>query len=279
VEIFSNYIQEQPLFEAYIIKRRMETLQITDLMPARDFQRTIIYNEFYRRVGVSNQLVTPMSISDDFFLTCSINTIREDFSERDKLILTLIAPHFANAIRNSFAYQRLSLALETKACGVIAINSKGKPIFISEYGRRLLERYFTGEKRKTNSLPDGLVRWIKQIESTAKSSDFKMPLAPLKIESQKGMLTIRFMYNSTTREKTLMLEEKKLLSPKAFEKFNLTKRETEILFWITQGKADDIIATICNISLRTVHKHIQNIYTKLGVETRTSAMLRAIEGL
>jgi DNA-binding CsgD family transcriptional regulator len=220
-----------------------------------------------------------MPISDDFLITCSINTIKEDFSERDKLILSLIAPHLANAIRNSFAYERLNFALETEESGVIAINSKGKALFISEYAGMLLEKYFAAEKRKANSLPETLTSWIKQFELDSEATNYKTPLPPMKIENQEGALTIRFMYNSTTGEKTLLLEEKKLLSSKAFEKLNLTKRESEILFWITQGKTDSVIADLCGISIRTVHKHIESIYTKLGAENRTSAMSKALENI
>jgi DNA-binding CsgD family transcriptional regulator len=74
-----------------------------------------------------------------------------------------------------------------------------------------------------------------------------------------------------------MLEERKLFCPKTFENLGITRREAEILFWITQGKTGGVIATLCNISLRTVQKHIENIYRKLGIETRNSAMLRALE--
>ena len=104
-----------------------------------------------------------------------------------------------------------------------------------------------------------------------------MPPEPLKIKNAKGELTVRLMYNDTTRERTLLLDEKKNLSSKVLEQLDITRRESEILFLITQGKSDDAIATLCGISPRTVHKHVENIYTKLGVETRTAAMLRAME--
>ncbi|MCY7347839.1 MAG: hypothetical protein LH614_16700, partial [Pyrinomonadaceae bacterium] len=54
MEIFAAYIHENPLIGAYINERRTETLKITDLIAPKNFERTAIYNEFYRRVGVSN---------------------------------------------------------------------------------------------------------------------------------------------------------------------------------------------------------------------------------
>ena len=55
----------------------------------------------------------------------------------------------------------------------------------------------------------------------------------------------------------------------------LTPREREVLRWVSAGKTDKDIAAILAISPRTVHKHLQNVYEKLGVETRTAAAMRA----
>ena len=56
----------------------------------------------------------------------------------------------------------------------------------------------------------------------------------------------------------------------------LTSREREVLRWLTGGKTDRDIADILGISRRTVHKHLQRVYDKLGVETRTAAVVRAL---
>jgi DNA-binding CsgD family transcriptional regulator len=56
----------------------------------------------------------------------------------------------------------------------------------------------------------------------------------------------------------------------------LTAREREVLDWLAGGKTDRDIGDILCISPRTVHKHLQRIYEKLGVETRTAAVVRAM---
>ncbi len=61
----------------------------------------------------------------------------------------------------------------------------------------------------------------------------------------------------------------------------LTRRETEVLLWLARGKSNWGIAQILNVSYRTVNKHLEQMYPKLGVETRTSAVaiaIRALEG-
>jgi DNA-binding CsgD family transcriptional regulator len=51
----------------------------------------------------------------------------------------------------------------------------------------------------------------------------------------------------------------------------LTRREAEVLCWIGHGKANRDIADILNLSPRTVNKHLEQIFVKLGVENRTAA--------
>jgi DNA-binding CsgD family transcriptional regulator len=54
----------------------------------------------------------------------------------------------------------------------------------------------------------------------------------------------------------------------------LTAREGEVMHWLSCGKTDAEIAALLSISPRTVHKHLEHIYVKLGVETRTAAVMR-----
>ncbi len=59
--------------------------------------------------------------------------------------------------------------------------------------------------------------------------------------------------------------------------WQLTPREQDVLKWLSAGKTDRDIGAILAISPRTVHKHLQRIYEKLGVETRTAAVARLLK--
>lgn len=63
------------------------------------------------------------------------------------------------------------------------------------------------------------------------------------------------------------------------QKFALTLRESEVLKWIARGKSNRDIADILNLSPRTVNKHLDNIYAKLGVENRTAAAALALRAV
>ena len=52
---------------------------------------------------------------------------------------------------------------------------------------------------------------------------------------------------------------------------SLTERETEVLSWIAKGKTNRDVGEILGISARTVNKHLEHVFEKLGVETRSAA--------
>lgn len=61
--------------------------------------------------------------------------------------------------------------------------------------------------------------------------------------------------------------------------FNLTPREAEVLLWVSYGKPNRVIGDILKISPRTVHKHLERIFDKLGIETRAAATAIAIRSI
>jgi DNA-binding CsgD family transcriptional regulator len=63
------------------------------------------------------------------------------------------------------------------------------------------------------------------------------------------------------------------------QNFSLTVREAQVLFWIAKGKSNRDIGEILGLSARTVNKHLEQIYVKLGVENRASAAVKAANAL
>ena len=58
--------------------------------------------------------------------------------------------------------------------------------------------------------------------------------------------------------------------------FGLTARESEVLYWVVKGKINRDIADIVGASPATVKKHLERVFAKLGVETRTAAAAMAL---
>ncbi len=63
------------------------------------------------------------------------------------------------------------------------------------------------------------------------------------------------------------------------QQFGLTQRESEVLVWISRGKSNRDIGDILGLSPRTVNKHLEQVYAKLGVENRASAAIRAVQAM
>ncbi|WP_229708049.1 response regulator [Tistrella bauzanensis] len=63
------------------------------------------------------------------------------------------------------------------------------------------------------------------------------------------------------------------------EAFGLTARESEVLLWVANGKPNRVIAEILELGARTVDKHVERIFAKLGVENRTAAAAQALKVL
>jgi DNA-binding NarL/FixJ family response regulator len=68
-------------------------------------------------------------------------------------------------------------------------------------------------------------------------------------------------------------------STRPLVKLGLTPRAAETLLWLCQGKTNSDIATILGITESTVKKHVQEVFEKLGVETRGAAAVCALEAL
>lgn len=60
------------------------------------------------------------------------------------------------------------------------------------------------------------------------------------------------------------------------QRHGLTQREAEVLLWVSYGKPNRVISEILGISPRTVNKHLEQVFEKLGVETRAAAAAVAV---
>jgi len=68
-------------------------------------------------------------------------------------------------------------------------------------------------------------------------------------------------------------------SPQPLLALGLTPREAEVLLWVAQGKSNGDVAIILGMAEKTVKKHMGNIFSKLGLEGRNAATVRALEVL
>jgi DNA-binding NarL/FixJ family response regulator len=111
--------------------------------------------------------------------------------------------------------------------------------------------------------------------------DFDHTTLPANLGTETARLTVRAFAEADRFDLQMFLlqEADSPPGPGALLNLGLTPREAEVLYWIAQGKSNPDIATILSTSVRTVHKHVENIFRKLGLETRNAAALTAMEVL
>lgn len=103
----------------------------------------------------------------------------------------------------------------------------------------------------------------------------------LKLTGLEIQLQVQFLARSTPTEflfQIIDLSEGGAIEAIRLE-FGLTEREAEVSYWLAQGKTNREIAQILEMSPRTVSKHLETVFRKLGVENRTSAAARCIQVL
>ena len=285
-EIFAHVAHEHPFSPDVFGKGRFDAMKTSDFLTTRQFHRTAIYNEFFKRCSVDNQLLAAFSDAPGSVITCNYSRTKSDFSDKERLLTNLITQHLQIAFQNAHKIERfhqtemnLNAALESKSSGVIVLNPDKQIVYESEFARRMMEKYFTAEKAESRALPNSLSEWLKYECEKFVSNELSPPTRAFTVERGNEKLEISLIYNAETREITLLLEEIRSRSAQMSERLNLTRRETEILFWLSCGKTNKDIGFLLGISPRTVNKHAENIYRKLGVENRAAAVSLAFEKL
>ena len=279
VRIFEEHMHEHPLIAYSLDKRKRAVVKITDFMSTARFRELGIYREFFRRVGTDHQMVCVIGSEDPPLIGIAVNRSGFDFNESERKLLSFALPHLRQAYDNAAAFTRTSQALpltpreQTAIEGLVVLDLEGRAILISRRESLLLWKYF-GRKPTTGGIPDRLIEWIRS--QSRSISMFSVPM-PLTLRRGDEQLTVRLFPD---QDRVLLLfREYTILAPTSSPAFSegLTQRESEILSWVARGKSNSSIAAILSIKVRTVEKHLEHVYEKLGVENRTAAMARFVE--
>ncbi len=203
----------------------------------------------------------------------------------DRLLIYLIHLQIVQAYSISLTftnvYQQLIQLNRTLDCAhAVILTLDGSVKLITDSATELLHKYFKEETE--DELPEVLQNWLRyQVVLIITAAENLPTIFPLQVEREDWRLIIRLIPDISTGELILLLEErpKRSLSVGSLQLIGLTRREAEILFFLAQDKTNSKIAETLSCSLATVKKHLEHIYGKLGVQTRTAAVLVALTKL
>jgi DNA-binding response OmpR family regulator/DNA-binding CsgD family transcriptional regulator len=185
-------------------------------------------------------------------------------------MIARIRVHLANARLT----QSARAALDVSGRYLLAVNGQGKIMWATPQAQKLLSATLAADTEEEFVLPDPIPQWLDQAQQ-GKTGSKAAAMASFPGNEQ---LRLQYMGKLGANEFLLRLaKDAGADTPAEFSsELGLTTREGEVLSWLSKGKTNRDIAQILGLSPRTVDKHLEQIYSKLGVENRTAAAAIAV---
>lgn len=178
-------------------------------------------------------------------------------------------------LNQSRRIKRAEIALQNSSYSVLAVTDNGYITWLPESGRQGLAECMQGFETVNSysvgsQLPPPLYsQFLAQLEATENNGS-----AVHEVTQGNLSFSFRIMQCQHTKEYLLLLDKRKDAwdLDDVRSSLGLTLREAEILMWISRGKTNKEMGVILGTSPRTVNKHLEHIFEKLGVITRAAAV-------
>ena len=226
-------------------------VKTSDFLTRRELHLMGLYNLGMKPYGVEDSMLLRLPAPPGILRVFGFERGGRGFSARDRAVLELLHPHLVRLRHASESRRHLREALalhESTQAAVVLLEAGHRVAFASTAASELLDRYF-GENGV--GLPDAVASWLGERRRGATDE-------PLRIDVGGRALVVELV------DGALLLEEQQHLP-------RLTPREREILDLVAEGRTNAEIAERLWVSPLTVRKHLENVYAKLGVHTRTAA--------
>jgi DNA-binding response OmpR family regulator len=186
-------------------------------------------------------------------------------------LIARVRVHLRNARRSAAAHS----ALDATGRFLLSVTPEGTLRWSTPQAVRLL-RQISPEAQETGfRLPAEVIDWMaRAAEGGAEHATHLWAFGERKVE-------LAYLGQVRAGERLLRVTqvEPRQDAERLRRHFALTGREAEVLLWIARGKSNKDISTVLGISPRTVNKHLEQIFEKLGVENRASAAALTIQAL
>lgn len=187
-------------------------------------------------------------------------------------VLARIATHLNSARQTTQARS----ALDAFGQATLAITlPDAHVVWQTALARKLMNDYFPGSNSKA---PPRVADWINAAAKLARAGHEPSLLNVIQ-GARKLIFTLHMQIGDQHGGEWLVVlrEESGASIIEALALgFKLTQREAEVLYWVIKGKTNRDIGDILGTSPRTVNKHLEHVFEKLGVETRTAAAALAM---
>jgi DNA-binding CsgD family transcriptional regulator len=241
-ETLAALVHENPLTE--IGRTRGAPATISDLIGVRDYRRRQIYSDIYRPYGVEDQLGTTVRIDHQAIVGIVLNRGARTFTKADRTLLELLRGHLAAGYRRILEREETRArqaaaerALELQGQGLVVLDRRGFVVSASPLH----------------------ARWFRAGEAPEPGTYVRddAELVVRRVDGEPALL---------------LLDERRLApEPERVRELGLSRREAQVVSLAARGLTNAQIAAELVLSKRTIHKHFENVFTKLGVHSRHEA--------
>lgn len=278
-EVLDRHIQQHPVV-TYLTQTRDGTAHaISDFISRTQFQRLDIYGEMYRHLGAEDQISVTIGM-EPRIIGIAVNRDTWEFTDRDRALMNLLRPHLVTA--HAYARERTMTRrlLETSGISTVTVRTDGTVTHADDLARAAIHRAFAPWSVTSATLPADLVAWISA-QRSALAVNPEATLTPLTIAGTGRRVVIRYIPDPGDDGAVLLVrtQDVDVALSHTVRRYGLSPREAETLSHLMDGASNAQIAQRLTVSLHTVHRHLQNLYAKLGVSSRTAAVAKARDAL
>lgn len=238
---------------------------------------------FSRHAGAGPEQVMTMMLLRERELRCGLSLYRsspQPFSERDAHIVRVLAPHAANAVRNSREHaerQREALlepVFKHTGLAVLWLDAELHEITRTPVASGLIERYFSARERKQSALPEAILTPLREY---FRSDSPDRPLPEAARDQPLSSLRLKYVPLPERGVWAVVMSTIGIDCPLALEQ-ELPPRLLEIAASLVRGLSNEQIAQQGHTKLSTVKQQVSDIYRRLGVRGR-KGLIQLASGL
>ncbi|HEX6005046.1 MAG TPA: helix-turn-helix transcriptional regulator [Burkholderiales bacterium] len=286
ISVLERDFGQHPLYRYFLQTGDGRPQKMTAVMTRTQYRHYCERDEFAGQLGARFQMGLFFAAGPTVVTAIVATRTQRDFSERERALMSRLYPHLVQAFRNTASLNQLCRdvdglvqMLEGPTSSVVVLAGSGRVKRWSEQAKNWIAQYCrTPFPAEANRLPDCFAEWYqRQLTLAARETLLPSPREPLVVEKNARQLTVQFVPDHFRDEHLLLLNEKQRDSTwSALGDHGLTPRQSEVLAWVAKGKTNAEIGVILDMSARTVQKHLEHVYAKLGVESRTTATLKML---
>lgn len=296
-ETHQRHLASDPAAAHIMRTRAPYAVKISDFVSLREYHNLGVYTEVFGRVGCDRRLGFAVQDGSPISLIATVNRKGRDFSDEDRRLLDLLRPHLLLANTHADTDKRVQAEREQErarlgglsGAGLAEIDAAGRVLWLTPRAETLLGEFFPspGLRSAANCrLPAGMEkrlapRWREGLTAPPGEGCRPRRLVWQFPGPDQRTLKVRLVADPKLARWQMLLEETSVAVPvrSLSRALKLTPREAEVLYWLKQGKTNEEIGVILTAARKTVGKHVEHIFAKLHVETRTAAAHLAAEAV